>query len=129
MDARSHPDKMDDISPRSATLGDDTLERGEKEDLVELDPTPAVSNGNLRRSLKSRQIDMFSIAGAIGTGLLIATGPALEHGGPGSLFIAFVFVGFICLNVLVAYGEMATALPMDRAFSGYATRFVDPAYG
>ncbi|KAK5190169.1 hypothetical protein LTR96_008155 [Exophiala xenobiotica] len=129
MKANHPPDKMDDISRKSPPQVDDTLERGEKEDVVELDPTPAASNGNLRRSLKSYQIGMFSIAGAIGTGLLIATGPALEHGGPGSLLIAFILVGSVCLNVLAAYGEMATALPMDRAFAGYATRFVDPAYG
>ncbi|KAL7780911.1 dicarboxylic amino acid permease [Trichoderma afarasin] len=86
-------------------------------------------NGQLKRSLNSRQINMFSIAGSIGTGLLIATGSALANGGPASMLIAFAILGFICYNVLVAYGEMATAFPMDKGFSGYATRFVDPAYG
>ncbi|KAL7958061.1 dicarboxylic amino acid permease [Trichoderma compactum] len=80
-------------------------------------------NGQLKRSLNSRQINMFSIAGSIGTGLLIATGSALANGGPDSMPIAFAILGFICYNVLVAYGEMSTAFPMDKGFSGYAARF------
>jgi amino acid transporter len=96
----------------------------------EASPCPTnIQNGQLKRSLNSRQINMFSIAGSIGTGLLIATGSALANGGPGSMLIAFAILGFICYNVLVAYGEMATAFPMDKGFSGYAARFVDPAYG
>lgn len=92
-------------------------------------PTTEDAPNRLQRSLKGRQIGMFSIAGAIGTGLLIATGPALAKGGPGSLLLGMIAMGFVCYNVLAAYGEMATAFPMDRGFSGYAARFVDPAYG
>ncbi|OAQ89465.1 dicarboxylic amino acid permease [Purpureocillium lilacinum] len=87
------------------------------------------SSGQLQRSLNSRQIGMFSIAGSIGTGLLIATGSTLASGGPGSMLISMIVLGLVCYNVLAAYGEMSTAFPMDRGFSGYATRFVDPAYG
>ncbi|KAK4062793.1 uncharacterized protein Triagg1_9663 [Trichoderma aggressivum f. europaeum] len=86
-------------------------------------------NGHLKRSLNSRQINMFSIAGSIGTGLLIAKGSSLANGRSGSMLIAFAILGFICYNVLVAYGEMATAFAMDKGFSGHAARFVDPAYG
>lgn len=31
--------------------------------------------------------------------------------------------------VMVALGEMAAYLPIKSGFSGYATRFVDPAFG
>lgn len=31
--------------------------------------------------------------------------------------------------VMVALGEMAAYLPHKKGFSGYATRFVDPAMG
>lgn len=88
---------------------------------------PPVSN--LRRELKSRQVNMLAIAGAIGTGLIIGSGQGLARGGPASLFIAYCITGSIIYFVMTALGEMASLLPMDQGFNGYATRFVDPALG
>ncbi|KAI8202284.1 hypothetical protein K4K52_006502 [Colletotrichum sp. SAR 10_76] len=65
----------------------------------------------LRRDFKPHQVFMFSIACAIGTGLVIGSGTGLSRGGPGSLFISYSF------------------LPMNKGFGGYATRIVDPAFG
>jgi hypothetical protein len=84
---------------------------------------------NLRRELKSRQVNMLAIAGAIGTGLIIGSGQGLARGGPASLFIAYCITGSIIYFVMTALGEMASLLPMDQGFNGYATRFVDPALG
>lgn len=72
---------------------------------------------------------MIAIGGAIGTGLIIGTGSALANAGPGSLFIAYTFVGFLVFLVMAALGEMAAWLPAAGGFSVYATRFVDPAFG
>lgn len=71
----------------------------------------------------------MAIAGAIGTGLIIGTGSALANGGPGSLLIAYLIMGFVVYTVMVALGEMGAWLPHKKSFSGYATRFVDPAMG
>ncbi|EGS20339.1 amino acid permease-like protein [Thermochaetoides thermophila DSM 1495] len=71
---------------------------------------------------------MMAIAGAIGTGLIIGTGTALKFG-PGSLLIGYVLMGFVVYVVMVALGEMGAWLPHKKSFSGYATRFVDPAMG
>lgn len=90
---------------------------------------PDVENGSLNRGLKSRHVGMFSIAGAIGTGLLISSGTALSRGGPGSMLIAYSFVGLLVLNIMSALGEMAVFMPMDQGFGGYASRLVDPAFG
>lgn len=90
---------------------------------------PDVENGSLNRGLKSRHVGMFSIAGAIGTGLLISSGTALSRGGPGSMLIAYSFVGLLVLNIMSALGEMAVFMPMDQGFGGYASRLVDPALG
>ncbi|RSL56828.1 hypothetical protein CEP53_006669 [Fusarium sp. AF-6] len=65
---------------------------------------------NLKRGFKMRHVNMFAIAGSIGTGLIIGSGQALAAGGP-------------------AFAEMAIFAPMNKGFSGYATRFVDPALG
>lgn len=111
-------------------------------DLPENNPNPDIEAGphdnvadphngskSLQRGLKSRHVGMFSIAGAIGTGLLIGSGTALSRGGPGSMFIAYSFVGMLVLNIMSALGEMAVYMPMDQGFGGYASRLVDPAFG
>lgn len=50
-------------------------------------------------------------------------------GGPLGLFLGYGFVGFVCYLVMVSLGEMSAYIPHKRGFSGYATRFVDPAVG
>ncbi|TAQ91430.1 hypothetical protein B7494_g210 [Chlorociboria aeruginascens] len=84
---------------------------------------------HLHRGLKSRQITMIAIGGAIGTGLIIGTGKALAQAGPAALLIGYTLVGFLCFLVMAALGEMAAWLPLPSGFTGYATRFVDPALG
>lgn len=72
---------------------------------------------------------MIAIGGAIGTGLIIGTGSALEKAGPGAILISYSFVGFIVYLVMCALGEMAAWLPLPSGFTGYAVRFCDPALG
>ncbi|EPS36321.1 hypothetical protein H072_10185 [Dactylellina haptotyla CBS 200.50] len=90
---------------------------------------PDDAGHSLHRGLRSRQVTMIAIGGAIGTGLIIGTGSALAKAGPGSLLIAYTFVGFLVFLVMAALGEMAAWLPAAGGFSVYATRFVDPALG
>ncbi|KAF8610773.1 dicarboxylic amino acid permease [Ceratobasidium sp. AG-I] len=83
----------------------------------------------LHRGLKARQISMIALGGAVGTGLIIGSGTALRRGGPLGLVLGYSFVGFVCYMVMTSLGEMAAYLPHKKGFSGYATRFVDPALG
>ncbi|RPA86089.1 amino acid permease [Ascobolus immersus RN42] len=95
------------------------------------DDTASVESGghDLHRGLKSRHITMIAIGGAVGTGLIIGTGKALAKAGPLSILISYTLVGFLVYLVMCALGEMATWLPMSSGFTGYATRFCDPALG
>ncbi|KAL4970669.1 amino acid permease/ SLC12A domain-containing protein [Aspergillus stella-maris] len=88
-----------------------------------------IDGKELRRDLKSRHVLMFSIACAIGTGLLIGSGSALAKGGPGSLLVSYASVGVAVFFVMASLGEMAAYVPMNKGFGGYATRMVDPAFG
>lgn len=107
------------------------------EKLEQNDPEPAMSTeagevadqNQLKREFKPRQVFMFSIACAIGTGLVIGSGTALSRGGPGSLLIAYLVVGGVVFFVMTGLGEMAAFLPMNKGFGGYASRMVDPAFG
>jgi amino acid transporter len=59
----------------------------------------------------------------------VCSASALARAGPGSLFIGYSAVGLLCYTVMGALGEMAAWLPLPSGFTGYATRFVDPALG
>ncbi|KAL6719457.1 amino acid transporter [Lecanora helva] len=84
---------------------------------------------HLHRGLRARQVTMIALGGALGSGLLIGTGSALAQAGPGSIFISYTILGFVVWIVLCALGEMAAWLPLESGFTGYATRFCDPALG
>ncbi|KAF1957952.1 dicarboxylic amino acid permease-like protein [Byssothecium circinans] len=86
-------------------------------------------HAHLHRGLKSRHITMIAIGGAIGTGLIVGTGKALAQSGPASILISYALVGLLVYVVMCGLGEMAAWLPHASGFSGYATRFVDPALG
>ena len=83
----------------------------------------------LTRGLRARHITMIAIGGAIGTGLIIGTGVALNRAGPASMLISYTIVGFLVWIVMSALGEMAAWLPLSSGFTGYAARFCDPALG
>ncbi|CAH0046286.1 unnamed protein product [Clonostachys solani] len=112
--ANSKPEKMEDgLTPTQSRDG-----VGE-----------VLPQNELRRDFKPRQVFMFSIACAIGTGLVIGSGTALSRGGPASLLISYLVIGTVVFFVMTALGEMAAFLPMNKGFGGYATRIVDPAFG
>lgn len=77
---------------------------------------------SLHRRLSARQVSMIAIGGAIGTGLIIGTGVALENSGPASILISYSVVGLLCFVVMAALGEMSTWLPAAGGFAAYATR-------
>ncbi|QKX64118.1 uncharacterized protein TRUGW13939_11291 [Talaromyces rugulosus] len=83
----------------------------------------------LHRALKARHITMIAIGGAIGTGLIIGTGSALQKAGPASILISYSMVGMVVYMVMCGLGEMASWLPLASGFTGYAVRFCDPALG
>lgn len=45
------------------------------------------------------------------------------------MLLAYAIMGMVCYLVMCALGEMATWIPHRKGFSGYATRYVDPALG
>lgn len=122
------------------TLARPSYEMPEEEKVdVQLDPNSenAKSHGvgytqsvnELRRDLRPSHIFMFSFACSIGTGLVIGSGQALGRGSPGTALIGYIVIGTVVFCVMTALQETAAFLPMNKGFSGYATRMVDPALG
>ena len=87
------------------------------------------ANTGLVRKLKGRHLQMIAIGGSIGTGLFVASGKALQDGGPASLLIAFMIVGSMLYCTCQALGELAVIFPIAGSFSSWATRFLDPSWG
>ncbi|KAH8179775.1 amino acid permease domain-containing protein [Sarocladium implicatum] len=83
----------------------------------------------LARKLKGRHLQMIAIGGSIGTGLFVASGRALNAGGPASLLLAFSIVGAMLYCTCQALGELAVIFPIAGSFSSWATRFLDPSWG
>jgi len=76
----------------------------------------------LSRQLKSRHLQMIAIGGSIGTGLFVGSGQALAIGGPGSLLLAFIWIGVALYCTIQALGEMAVTFPVAGSFSAFSTR-------
>lgn len=84
---------------------------------------------NLKRKLDNRHIQFIALGGGIGTGLFIGPGPQLALGGPLTLVIGYIIVGIFLICMVFSLGELASVLPVSGAFSKYASRFIDPAWG
>lgn len=66
----------------------------------------------LHRKLKGRHMQMIAIGGSIGAGLFVGSGSSLASGGPASLVIDFIIIGFMLLFTVNALGELASLYPI-----------------
>ena len=89
--------------------------------------TPA--EGELKRGLSARHMQMIAIGGAIGTGLFVASGKTISTAGPGGAILAYALIGIMVLFLMQSLGEMAAHLPVPGAFQTYAARYVSPSFG
>ncbi|KAI9443348.1 general amino acid permease 1 [Lactarius indigo] len=83
----------------------------------------------VQRKLSGIHVQMFAIAGVIGTGLFLGLGQLLATTGPLGVLLVFVLVGSVAFASIVSVTEMAVFAPISGSFSHYAARWVDPALG
>lgn len=68
---------------------------------------------DLKRGLTERHLGMLGIAGAIGTGLFLSLGGAIQTGGPLGALLGYAMVGGIVCSVQFALGEVTALLPVS----------------
>ncbi|KAK9476854.1 amino acid permease-domain-containing protein [Lipomyces japonicus] len=83
----------------------------------------------LRRSLKTRHIQMIAVGGVLGNGLFIGTGKTLATSGPLGMLLGFAITGAIVFSVMASFGEMVALIPIAGGVSAFGSRFVDDALG
>ncbi|KAF9224180.1 hypothetical protein BS17DRAFT_817080 [Gyrodon lividus] len=77
----------------------------------------------------SKPLNVFQIAGTLGTGLFLGSGEALSGGGPLGALIAYALVSTVAFASLCSVGEITSFAPIPGTFPHYASRWVDEALG
>ncbi|KAI1816677.1 amino acid permease/ SLC12A domain-containing protein [Poronia punctata] len=93
------------------------------------DLVTAVEDRDLKRGLAQRHLSMLGIAGAIGTGLFLGLGSAVQTGGPLGALLGYFTVGLVVCAVQFALGEVSALLPVTGSFVRHTEFLVDPALG
>lgn len=83
----------------------------------------------LKRKLKVRHLQMISLGGTLGVGLLLNSGKAITIGGGLGAVLGFTITGTIVVSSIVSFCEMVTFVSIVDGVSGLSSRFVDDAFG
>lgn len=86
---------------------------------------PITQDAHVQRKLSQRHLQLISLAGAIGSGLVLSSGTNLAQGGPLGLMLSFIIVGSFVCGVMMALSEMACLAPTSGSFIRFAGMFVD----
>jgi amino acid transporter, AAT family len=82
----------------------------------------------LHRGLSTGQLSMIAIGGAIGTGLFLGSGSAINFAGPGVL-LSYAIGASIALLLMGCLAEMTVAHPISGSFGAWAEFYVSPMAG
>ncbi len=77
-------------------------------------PSDAVeeSGPTLHRGLQNRHIQLIALGGAIGTGLFLGIGPAIQMAGP-AVLLGYAVAGIIAFLIMRQLGEMVVEEPVS----------------
>lgn len=107
-----------------------TDERANAEEEGRTPPTNNNNNSNtLQKVISTRTFCLFAMSSSIGAGLFVASGSALQRGGPASLVLAFAILGAMVWCVMLALGELSASFPVQGSFYDYSVRFVSESWG
>jgi L-asparagine transporter-like permease len=73
-------------------------------------------------------LTMLGLGGAIGSGIFVASGLAINQAGP-AIILTFIIGGIISTLVMTMLGEMSANEPISGSFSVYAGEYLGPSLG
>jgi len=82
----------------------------------------------LHRGLKNRHIQLIALGGAIGTGLFLGIGPAIQMAGP-AVLLGYAIAGIIAFLIMRQLGEMVVEEPVSGSFAHFAYKYWGPFAG
>ncbi|TNG04181.1 amino acid permease [Salmonella enterica subsp. enterica serovar Heidelberg] len=82
----------------------------------------------LKRGLKNRHIQLIALGGAIGTGLFLGIGPAIQMAGP-AVLLGYGVAGIIAFLIMRQLGEMVVEEPVSGSFAHFAWKYWGPFAG
>ena len=85
-----------------------------------------VADGEFRRALKDRHVQLIALGGVIGSGYFLGTGAVINQVGP-SVFLAYILGGLIIYLTMLCMGELAVAIPIAGSFINYTADFISPS--
>ena len=87
-----------------------------------------VKQGELKRGLKNRHIQLIALGGAIGTGLFLGSAGVLKSAGP-AMILGYAIAGFIAFLIMRQLGEMIVEEPVAGSFSHFAHKYWGGYFG
>lgn len=90
--------------------------------------TKTESQGGLTRSLSHGQMTMIALGLAVGTGLFLGSGGAIQIAGP-AVIVSYAIGSLIAAIIGACAGEMAVRYPVRGGFGTIAGRFLGPYAG
>lgn len=82
----------------------------------------SMQQGELKRGLQNRHIQLIALGGAIGTGLFLGSAGVLKSAGP-SMILGYAIAGFIAFLIMRQLGEMIVEEPVAGSFSHFAHKY------
>ncbi|MCW8040616.1 MULTISPECIES: amino acid permease [Acinetobacter] len=84
--------------------------------------TPQHQQGNLKKGLSSRHIQLIALGGSIGTGLFLGIAQTIKLAGP-SVILGYAIAGLIAFLMMRQLGEMIVEEPVSGSFSHFAYKY------
>lgn len=82
----------------------------------------------LNKGLSKAQVVMIALGGAIGTGLFMGSGIAINYAGP-AVIISYIIAAFAAVVMVFSLSEMAVVHPTAGSFGTYAETYINPWAG
>lgn len=90
----------------------DTQGKGVKNASTVSEDTASNQEPTLHRGLHNRHIQLIALGGAIGTGLFLGIGPAIQMAGP-AVLLGYGVAGIIAFLIMRQLGEMVVEEPVS----------------